>query len=99
MFRLQSRCRGRRHSFGAPANSIQPPFRGISPCDMTVDRYGHDEENESMEQRSKQPEGMNSRRSFLGKGLALGVGTVGAAMLNSSLALGGVSAASNDEIT
>jgi hypothetical protein len=66
---------------------------------MTVDRYSHDEENESMEQRSKQPEGMNSRRSFLGKGLALGVGTVGAAMLNSSLALGGVSAASNDEIT
>ncbi|MGI8689090.1 MAG: ferritin-like domain-containing protein [Thermomicrobiales bacterium] len=51
-----------------------------------------------MEQTAQQP-GTNSRRSFLGKGLALGAGTIGAALLNNSLALGGVSADSGDGIT
>lgn len=52
-----------------------------------------------MEQRAKQPEGTNSRRSFLGKGLALGAGTLGAAILNNSLALNDVSAASGNGVT
>jgi len=64
-----------------------------------MSRCGHNEENQIMEQRAKQPEGTNSRRSFLGKGLALGAGTLGAAILNNSLALNDVSAASGNGIT
>ncbi len=52
-----------------------------------------------MRQAVHQREGANSRRSFLGKGLALGAGTLGAAVLNNSLLLGGASAASGDAIT
>jgi ferritin-like protein len=82
------------------AKYIYPPSGGTSAgADVTVDRCGHDEEDESMEQRPKQLESTSSRRSFLGRGAALGVGTVGAAILNSNLALGDVLAASDDKIT
>lgn len=49
-----------------------------------------------MQERAKQPAAMNSRRSFLGKGLALGAGTVGAAILGNTLTFDGVSAASGE---
>lgn len=51
-----------------------------------------------MGQITKQPEGANTRRSFLGKGLALGVGTMGAALLNNSLAFDDVLAASGADV-
>lgn len=40
-----------------------------------------------MEEQVEQSEGFFSRRSFLGKGLAVGVGTIGAGMLGSGVAL------------
>ncbi|MGI8858366.1 MAG: ferritin-like domain-containing protein [Thermomicrobiales bacterium] len=49
-----------------------------------------------MEQIVKQPPGLNSRRSFLGKGLAVGAGTLGAAILSNTLVFDGVSAASGE---
>jgi hypothetical protein len=49
-----------------------------------------------MEQTAIRPVGASSRRAFLGKGMALGVGTMGAALLSNTLMFDGVSAASGE---
>jgi Ferritin-like domain len=49
-----------------------------------------------MGETAKQPATLDSRRSFLGKGLALGAGTIGAAILSNTLTFDGVSAASGE---
>ncbi len=44
-------------------------------------------EEENLEERAELPEETLSRRSFLGKGLAVGAATLGASLLNNSIAL------------
>jgi hypothetical protein len=46
---------------------------------------GPDQKDQIMEQTPTQPKGISSRRSFLGKGLALGAGAVGAGLLTNGL--------------
>jgi hypothetical protein len=44
-----------------------------------------DQQDQIVEQTPNRPEGTSSRRSFLGKGLALGAGTIGAGLLTNGL--------------